>query len=65
MEAGIGPASDGIFRGVFPGLQAVSMVEVVARLPVVEDLVAVLNRRKGGSDKVGDGEDGEGSKSSE
>ena len=41
------------------------MVEVVARLPVVEDLVAVLNRRKGGSDKVGDGEDGEGSKSSE
>jgi hypothetical protein len=37
-----------------------AMVEIVRRLPVVEDLVAVLDRRKAGSRNVGDEEDKEG-----
>ena len=36
------------------------MVEVVRRLPVVEDLVAVLDGRTVGGNDVGDGEDGKG-----
>jgi hypothetical protein len=29
------------------------MVEVVAWFPVVEDFIAILNRRKGGSEETG------------
>jgi hypothetical protein len=32
------------------------MVEVMAWFPVVEDFVAVLDRREGGSDEIGEGE---------
>ena len=46
MEADVEPAPYGVVGRVLPGLEAVAVGEVVSRLPVVECLVAVLDRGK-------------------
>ena len=43
MYEDVEPASNGIFWRVFPCLQAIAVVEVVRRLPIVEDFVTVLD----------------------
>ena len=42
MDNDISPTSQGKFRTVFPGLQAIFVVEVVQRFPVIESLITVL-----------------------
>jgi len=37
MDANVGPASNGICRRVFPGLEACAVDEIVRRLPIVVD----------------------------
>ncbi len=54
MERDIEPTSYGERGRVLPSLQSVAMAEVVCRFPVVEGLVAILNRGKQGGDGVGD-----------
>lgn len=44
MDAGVCPAADCIVGGVLPSLQAISMIEIMCGLPVVEYLVAILDR---------------------
>lgn len=39
----IQPASDRVDRGVLPRLKPVSMIEIMCRLPEVEDFITVLN----------------------
>jgi hypothetical protein len=60
VESRIRPAPDGILGRVLPRLQSIAVVEVVRRLPVVEDLVTVLDGREKGSGNIGSGEDVEG-----
>ena len=68
VEGHVQPAADGVVGRVLPRLQAVAMAEVVGGLPVVEGLVAVLDRGEEGGGEVGaqenvegrDGLDGEG-----
>jgi hypothetical protein len=48
MDGDVQPAADGIVGRVLPRLQAVAMTKVVCRLPVVEGLVAVLDRGEEG-----------------
>ena len=43
MRRDIQPASNGVDRGVLPGLEPVSMAEIMGRLPEVEDFIAILN----------------------
>ena len=50
MQAGVGPTSDCEDGRVLPGLKAVAMVQVVGGFPVIEDLIAVLDGREGGSE---------------
>ena len=57
MQDDVCPASDGIGRGQFPGLEAIFVVEIVSRLPVVEDLIAVLDRAEDSGQSVGSEED--------
>jgi hypothetical protein len=45
MEGKVGPTSNGILGGVFPGLQPIAMTNVMRRFPIVERLVTVLYRR--------------------
>jgi len=52
MDADVQPAADGIVRGVLPSLKAIAMAQVMGRFPVVEGLIAVLDRRKQGSNHV-------------
>ena len=42
MDNDISPTSQGKFRTVFPGLQAIFVVEVVQRFPVIESLITIL-----------------------
>jgi hypothetical protein len=49
MEGSVCPAPYGVVRGVFPRLKAIAMIQIMGRLPVIEDLVAVLYRREKGS----------------
>lgn len=44
MNQDVSPATDAEFGRVLPGLQAIAVSQVVQRLPVIEGLVAVLNR---------------------
>lgn len=44
MNDDIQPAANTIFWGILPGLQSVPMVEIMGRLPVVEDFITILNR---------------------
>lgn len=44
VDSNIQPATDGITGRVFPGLQAVAMAKIVCWFPVVERLVAILDR---------------------
>jgi len=60
MEANVQPAADGKVGRVFPCLEAVAMAQVVGGLPVVERLVAVLDRGKHGGDQAGGEEEVEG-----
>src|SRR5690242_6841586 len=60
MYTSVCPATDGILRRVLPGLQSIAMIEIVRRLPIVEDLVAVLDWCKESSYDVGGREDIEG-----
>lgn len=60
VDGNVQPAADGVVGRVLPRLQAVAMAEVVCGLPVVEGLVAVLNRGEEGGDDVGGEEDVEG-----
>ena len=60
VDGDVEPAADGVVGRVLPGLQAVAMAEVVGGLPVVEGLVAVLDRGEEGGDGVGGQEDVEG-----
>ena len=53
METDIEPAADGILGRVLPRLEAIAVAEVMRWFPVVEDLVAVLDGRKGGREEVG------------
>lgn len=57
MNGNVKPATDGIVGRVLPRLQAVAMAEVVCGLPVVEGLVAVLDRGEEGGKEVGAEED--------
>ena len=43
MDDDIQPAANAVFRGVLPGLQAVTMVEIMRWLPIVEDFITILN----------------------
>jgi hypothetical protein len=52
MQAGVSPAPDRVDGRILPRLEARAMAEVVGRLPVVEDLVAVLNGREEGCQQV-------------
>ena len=60
MESNIEPASDGIVGRILPRLQAVSMAQVVCRLPVIEGLIAVLDWGEQGGNDVCSQEDVEG-----
>jgi hypothetical protein len=54
MKRHVEPASDGVYRRVFPCLQTISMIQVVCRFPEVEDFVAVLNGREKGCKAIRD-----------
>lgn len=58
MNTSIRPGSDGVYRSVFPSLEAMAMGEVVSGLPIVEDLVAVVDRMVERSNHVACKEDG-------
>ena len=60
VDGDVQPAADGIVGGVLPGLQAVTMAEIVGGLPVVEGLVTVLDGGEEGGDDVGAQENVEG-----
>lgn len=60
MQTNIEPAANFIIGRVLPCLQAVTMGQVVSWLPVVERLVAILDRCIKGSYNVGGEEDVEG-----
>lgn len=53
MEACIGPTADGIVGRVLPRLQSIAVIEVVRRLPVIEDFITVLNWRADSSSHIG------------
>lgn len=57
VQGDIQPAADGIVGRVLPRLESVSVRQVMGRLPIVEGFVAVLDRRKGGGNQVGDEKD--------
>lgn len=44
VDGDVQPAADGIVGRVLPRLQAVAMAQVVCWLPVVERLIAILDR---------------------
>jgi hypothetical protein len=46
MEPDISPASDSVVGRILPGLQPITMRKVVGRFPVIERLIAILDRRK-------------------
>ena len=52
VEDDVQPASDRVIGRVLPRLKAIAVGKVVRRFPVVEGLVAVLDRREGGGDDV-------------
>lgn len=60
MKRNVGPRADCVRRGVLPGLEAIFVVEVVGRFPVVEYFIAVLNGAEDGSQDVEGEEDVEG-----
>ena len=43
MERDVEPGTDGIKGRELPSLQAVGMIEIVGRLPEVEDFITVLD----------------------
>jgi hypothetical protein len=47
MKSNIEPTPNRVFRRIFPGLKAVSMIQVMGWFPVIENLITVLNRRQG------------------
>ena len=57
METNVEPATDGVFRGIFPGLATITMGEIVSGLPVVVSLIAILDWGEEGSDQIGGQED--------
>jgi hypothetical protein len=61
MQAGISPAANGVFGRVLPRLESIAMVEIVGGLPVVEDLITVLDWGEDSSRKIGSCEETEGS----
>ena len=56
MQPYVCPASDCVLGRVFPCLQAMAVIYVMCRLPVVKHLVAILDGREGSGDDVGDKE---------
>ena len=60
MDDYVEPAANGELRGVFPGLEPIATVQIVRWLPVVEDLIAILDRRVEGRENVDGSEDVEG-----
>ena len=60
MDNNVEPASESKLGRVFPCLQPIATVQVVGGLPVVEDLIAVLDRRIECSKNVHSSEDVEG-----
>ena len=52
MERDVGPASDAELWGVLPGLKSVAMVKVMQGFPIVESLIAVLDRGVQRSEKM-------------
>lgn len=43
MDDDVEPAPDSKLRRVLPGLESVSMIEIMQGLPVIEHLIAILN----------------------
>ena len=60
MEDNIEPTSKRKFWRVLPRLQSISTIEVMRRFPVIEDLIAVLNRSKKCCQYVGKSKNAEG-----
>ena len=60
MQGDVGPGAEGEGGGVFPGLEAVGVEEVVGGFPVVEGFVAVLERVVEGGEGVAGEEEEEG-----
>lgn len=52
MQTDVKPTPNGIVGRVFPCLETVAMAQVVRRFPVVEGLVAILDRSKQGGNQV-------------
>ena len=60
MKDHIEPAPDRINRRVFPCLKAVTLIQIMRRLPEVKDLIAILYRCQKGRYAVRDQTDVEG-----
>jgi hypothetical protein len=60
MQPDVKPAPDGKLWRVLPGLQAISVRQVVRRLPVIERLIAILDRSEESGNDIGGEEDVEG-----
>lgn len=60
MKGDVKPASDGIVGRVFPGLEAITVAQIMGWFPVVEGLVTVLDGGEESSNQVGSEEDVEG-----
>lgn len=47
MQADVEPTPYGILGGILPRLQSIPMIKIMRRLPIIEDLVAILDRSIG------------------
>ena len=57
METNVEPATDGVFRRIFPSLATITMGEIVSGFPVVVGLIAILDWGEECSNQISGQED--------